>query len=437
MNKKLLISAALISFSFIGFSQVSWDDFDNPGNIDYTFVNGALNQSFSNPSTGGINASALCAKYDRNPSEQYDVVLIEPTGTLIIDDVSDYLSGAKKMSMKIFSPLVGVTVQITLENSNTATPSNYPTGRHSEYTATTSSSLTWETIEFAFNNQPDNTVANTSVNRMVILFNPNSFTDDAYVFDDLMGPEFADPCSSVATDVSIGEDFECQRNVAYDFVNGDLAKVTNPRSAGINTSENVGHFTKWTTGATDGAFGGALDNAFTTGDYATLNIMLYDPNAPQDFLIILQDGSNNDLLEKTFTTSSTTDWEEFKVNISSISPSTSIEKYVLLLNPATTTADEIYYDNFKFTNDAVTNSISTNSNTTIELYPNPIKEKLNISSESTINEVKIYDVTGKIISSQITNGKSVAIETNSLPEGIYLVEVMFKEKGSAIQKIIK
>jgi hypothetical protein len=450
MKKNLLFTSALSLLSVIGFSQVVWDDFDNVGSVDYTFVNGVLNQEFSNPETAGINASALSARYGRSSSAQYDVIVIEPSGTLVIDDVSDYVSGAKKMSMKIFSPAAGKTVQITLENKTAAQPTNYPTGRHSEYTAVTTTSLTWETIEFTFSNQPDNTVANTDVDRMVILFSPNDlvsdngtpgdpsddvYADDLYIFDDLMGPEFADPCASVTPDEAIGDDFECQRNVSYDFSNGNLAEEANPSATGINTSTSVGKFTKWTSGVTDGAFGGALDFPFENTTYKTANIMLYDPNAPQDFLVIFQDASNNNLIEETFTTSSA-NWEEFKMDLSSIPSSTTIAKYVLLLNPATTTEDFIYIDNFKFTNDN-TVGIDEAEISEVSLYPNPTSGMVKLNSEQHITSVVLVDNLGRKVKSFDANSKSIDLDLAQFEAGFYFVTLTYSNNTQSTHKISK
>jgi hypothetical protein len=435
MKKNLLFTSALSLLSVIGFSQVVWDDFDNVGSVDYTFVNGVLNQEFSNPETAGINASALSARYGRS-TETYDVILAEPSGTLVIDDVSDYLSSTKKMSMKIFSPAAGLTVQITLENKTAAQPTNYPTGRHSEYTVVTTTSNAWETIEFTFANQPDNTVSNTDVDRMVILFDPGSNNDQIFIFDDLMGPEFLDPCASVTPDEAIGDDFECQRNVSYDFSNGNLAEEANPSATGINTSTSVGKFTKWTTGVTDGAFGGALDFPFENTTYKTANIMLYDPNAPQDFLVIFQDASNNNLIEETFTTSSSANWEEFKMDLSSISSSTTIAKYVLLLNPATTTEDVIYFDNFKFTNDN-TVGIDEAEISEVSLYPNPTSGIVKLNSEQHITSVVLVDNLGRKVKSFDANSKLIDLDFSQFEAGFYFVTLTYSNNTQSTHKISK
>ena len=85
----LLISVAL-SFSFNSISQSNWDGFDNIGKVTYPFFNGSVfNESFSNPSTTGVNTSAKCAQYTRDGASQYDVILINPIGLTKIASVAD------------------------------------------------------------------------------------------------------------------------------------------------------------------------------------------------------------------------------------------------------------------------------------------------------------------------------------------------------------
>jgi len=164
-----------ITLSCNSLSQSNWDDFDNAGKVGYPFFNGTVfNQSFSNSSTTGVNTSAICAQYARHSGSQYDVILIEPIGLTKVGSVSNYVSGTTKMTLKVYSPVVGKTLQITLEDNTTATPTNYPIGRHSEYTAVTTVANSWETLTFNLINRPDTTLTDTSVNRIVLLFDPNS-----------------------------------------------------------------------------------------------------------------------------------------------------------------------------------------------------------------------------------------------------------------------
>jgi hypothetical protein len=435
MKKRILTTLALSFISIMGFSQVIWDDFESNRNINYTFTNGGLNQAFTNPSTTGVNTSDTCARYGRSTVE-YDVIVIDPAGSLVIDNVADYVSGAKKMSMKIYSPEVGLTVQITLENKTAAQPTNYPTGRHSEYTVVTTAANEWETIEFNFANRPDNSVANTSVDRMVILFAPATFNDQIFLFDDLMGPEFLNACANVTPDETIAEDFECQRNVSYSFINGNLVKEDNPNTTGNNPSESVGKFTKWTSGVTDGAFGGALSYPFTTSTYKSANIMLYNSTPGNDFLVIFQDASNNNLIERTFTTTFTNAWEYFEMDLTPIATTTNITNYVLLLNPGTQNEDVIYFDNFKLSTQVLNSTAKSNQITSnnFNVYPNPVTDKLTISTDEKISIIKLYDLTGKLL---IENNNSKTLDVNTLQNGVYFVSVTFLNGNISTKKVVK
>ena len=114
------------------FAQEIWEDFDNPANVSYFFHDGtSFNESFANPNTSGVNSSALCGEYARNGGVLFDVIVMDPAGALLVDDVADYVSGSKTMSIKLYSPAAGIPVQITLEDRHVALPGNYPTGRHS------------------------------------------------------------------------------------------------------------------------------------------------------------------------------------------------------------------------------------------------------------------------------------------------------------------
>lgn len=436
----LLTSICFIYFQNNLLSQSSWDDFDTQGKVVYPFFNGSVfNQTFANPATTGTNTSALCAQYGRSSGSQYDVILVEPSGTNKIGSVVDYRIGTKKMTMKVYSPVVGKTIQITLENKTTAQPTNFPTGRHSEYTAVTTVANSWETLTFNLVSRPDPTVADTNVSRMVILFDPNSFNSDTYLFDDIMGPDILDPCSSIATDTSIGEDYECQRNVTFTFANGThLQSETNPSPSGINTSAKCGKFIKFTPPTNDGAFGGLFNHPFKSNTFNKARIDLYNPNATCDFMMVMQDSSGNNIKDTTFSVPSSISWATFEMDLSTISPAIEITSFVLLLNPSTSTVDTIHLDNFEFFKD---NSISQKENNAIaqlSLYPNPFSEQLTITSENQLSEVTLLDLTGKRIMyiTQI-NSNRVELDLTVLNEGNYFVQLKDIKGRLTTKKIIK
>jgi len=408
--------------------------------LSILFFNGSVfNQTFSNPDITGINASTLCAQYSRNSGSQYDVILIEPSGTNKIGSVADYRTGAKNITMNVYSAVVGKTIQITLEDKIMAQPTNFPTGRHSEYTAVTTVANNWETLTFNLVSRPDITVSDTSVSRMVLLFDPNSYTSDTYLFDDIMGPDILNPCSSVNIDTTIAEDYECQRNVAFTFANGThLQSETNPLQAGVNTSNICGKFIKYTPPTNDGAFGGSFNHPFFSTTFNKAQIDLYNPNAPCDFMIVMQDNSGNNVKDTTFTIPTLTNWATFEMDLSSISPTTEIKSFVLLLNPATTSVDTIYLDNFTFSNDNTMNIKKINTHSSVKLYPNPFREDLIISNEKKLDEIAVFDLTGKrlMFINQI-NSNNIKLDLSFLASGSYFVQIKDSQGSLLIEKVIK
>ena len=431
MNKNLLSFAFI--FSFIGsiFSQELWDNFEDVRRTEYGFFSGLLfDQEAENPETDGVNTSEVCARYVRNGGELYDVIIVDPETGFIMDDLSGFVDGTKKMSLLV-NTTAAVTIQITLENKGLALPANYPTGRHSEYTVTTSGSGIWEEFEFNFVNRPDPNVDNFSVDRMVILFAPNTNTADEYFFDDLFGPELTQACVDVVMDEAVIDDFNCQRNVNYEFTNGSLQSVENPNVSMINDSEKVGRFTKFLD-PSDGAFGGALINSFNTATYNKLSFQLYDLNDPQDFFVIFQDASSTTLLERTVTTSSNNDWQEFEIPLIDIDESATVARIVLLLEPGSVGENSIYLDNFVLSYEEGLSVEQADLNL-LKAYPNPVTDLLLIESDKTIQEVRVFDNSGRLIDTVV----DTKIDFTSLPNGVYHVTVMFVDATSSKLKVVK
>lgn len=434
-SKILLLVCFLFYFSCLQ-SQQPYDNFEGPSQVTYEHSTGVLLRDITNPKQSGINSSATCGKYTRNKVEMWDVILLEPNAAM--NDLSDYLSGAKKMTLMVKTD-VAVTVQITLENSISAA-SSYPNGRHSEYLATTSGSGNWELLTFVLNGQPDMNIANTNVDRLVILFDPGNRTGDIYYIDKIMGPEFVNPCNIATSNSSIGEDFDCQRNVSYDFSNGSLTVTDNPMQDGNNTSNKCGQFIKWTD-PTDGAFGGALENTFTVDEYISARIDLYDPNAPQNLLLSLQDGQNINLAKDSITTIVSDDWVTYSFDFPNISPSEEIENFAFVFNPQTETEDTIYLDNFTFSDVLSLDETQKDSNYKITLYPNPIQQSnqivIDLESDGLINTVEIMSIDGKSIEKFLINTKRAIVNMRQYSKGIYLAKITMDNNISQTKRIIK
>lgn len=74
------------------------------------------------------------------------------------------------------------------------------------------------------------------------------------------------------------------------------------------------------------------------------------------------------------------------------------------------------------------------SQKSVSLYPNPVKNTLYISSKSKIVEAQIFDMQGKSIKT-IYNQSSISF--NELPKGVYIVKMKDSDANITSQKVIK
>ncbi|PZU87830.1 MAG: secretion protein [Chryseobacterium sp.] len=70
----------------------------------------------------------------------------------------------------------------------------------------------------------------------------------------------------------------------------------------------------------------------------------------------------------------------------------------------------------------------------VGIYPNPVKDVLNITNSDKVNSLKIYDSTGK----QVLSRKSVAtMDVSQLTKGFYFIEFENIDGSKSYEKIIK
>jgi hypothetical protein len=166
---------------------------DHQGNALHTFGqrNGILDTTAVNPKPGEVNNSETCVKYRRSREEVYDNIKLELIGSLTnVMSYATYEGNPPKIKMKVFSTApVGTSIEIQLgKKSETA----YPDGVHSQYQAVTKKQNEWEEIQFQFSQIPEGSkVKENEVDRITILFAPNSETNYVFYYDDLTGPELS------------------------------------------------------------------------------------------------------------------------------------------------------------------------------------------------------------------------------------------------------
>ena len=71
-----------------------------------------------------------------------------------------------------------------------------------------------------------------------------------------------------------------------------------------------------------------------------------------------------------------------------------------------------------------TAAVEENETIDLSIYPNPVKDQLNLFSMQGLNSVKIYNTLGQQVSSEILNGiETYTLDLSGFPQGLYVVSV--------------
>jgi hypothetical protein len=75
--------------------------------------------------------------------------------------------------------------------------------------------------------------------------------------------------------------------------------------------------------------------------------------------------------------------------------------------------------------------------TTIDFYPNPTKDFINVNSNIVLKSFEIIDLEGRIITSQIVNDFNFKHDLSSMSNGIYLLKVNSINGTTVVEKLLK
>lgn len=82
-------------------------------------------------------------------------------------------------------------------------------------------------------------------------------------------------------------------------------------------------------------------------------------------------------------------------------------------------------------------AVNENEENSSKIYPNPVKDILNISSTTEVAKVMVYSVAGQLQIQEKVNGKSVKLDVSKLTTGMYLVKIQDQSGTIQTLKIIK
>ena len=97
----------------------------------------------------------------------------------------------------------------------------------------------------------------------------------------------------------------------------------------------------------------------------------------------------------------------------------------------------IYVDNIYFykSNPNAVNNIS--AKTELQFYPNPTSDVLYLKSDFSIQSVRIFSLSGKLVLSENVQSKQTCLNVASLQSGKYVMLTQFENGEQSTQKFIK
>lgn len=243
-----------------------------------------------------------------------------------------FTSTATKMSVRVYSPAAGIPVRLKTEQANNSNKSV-------ETEAITTTSNTWETLTFDFNNHSAGTTAlnlSNAYDKISIFFDFGTVgSGKVFRWDDVKFVSGSGGGGSTVLALPI--DFESSA-ITYsftDFGGGAASAIANTQIAGINTSAKVGKMVK----SNGFVYGGSLISLPSPIDFSTKKTMkmkVFSPRVGAKVLLKVENLTDgNVFFEKEVLTTKANDWEQLTFDYSAIPTTKTYQKVVLIFDNGT------------------------------------------------------------------------------------------------------
>ncbi len=398
-------------------------DFEN-GIVDTDFLNfnGSIASVIANPQIEGINTSATVGQIVRNGGESF------ASSRLFLESPID-LATQSQIAMKVYTTApVGTRIKLELEGSGAANTSL-------DYLTTVSG--TWEIATFNFSGHEN------VYDKMQFLFDFGNVGDgtatSTFLFDDVELEQGLQPQPA-----SLPIDFE-NSVVTSDFTNffGSMAFVIpNPRIDENNPSATVGQFVR-----SGGA--GFMRSKLALTDFipnmsalGTISMKVYT-DAPIGTLLKFKLESNATLVgkEQDALTTVSGEWATYTWDLSNGDvPIYNVLTLMLGYNGANDASAEA---TFLFDDIQIVANLSDGIDQTLNLddiniYPNPAKDVLTISSKNdSIKTIALFDVLGNQVIVLNPNSLNATIDVSDFASGIYIARISTPTATGSLKVIIE
>lgn len=200
----------------------------NGANLDWQPFNGdqAIHGTFAriaNPDATGVNTTANVGRYQKGASPFSTLTAFLPNG---LD-----LSSAPQLDLDVWAPAGAANVTMQLVSASQG---------NKERTVAIPNTGQWVKLSFEYSDFADI----NDYEEVRLLFDNGVASSAIYYFDNLaQNVSTVDPCAGTVPDLTILDDYECQRNIAYGGGANRLEVVINPALQVANASLKVGKYT--------------------------------------------------------------------------------------------------------------------------------------------------------------------------------------------------
>jgi hypothetical protein len=325
-NLLLILFSLLMSLGIIS-AQINENFETGTASLNWEALNGTWSGVVNNPAPNRVNNTSKVGRYIKKDSTAYSLFWAKFATPL-------NLATNNKFTIDVYSKKAGIFI-FKVEG---------PRGAR-EVSRQVVLANNWQnyTIDLYGARAVD------SLNRLILFFDAGvgNSKNDTFYFDNLRQLP-ADACSGVVANVSIVDDFECQRNANY--VNGwdSISVVNNPDPTGLNTSAKVARYGDPITEQ----WAAIVHNNLNGMDLRVNNYMRVKVWAAKTgtLLLKLEDGAAAVERPVQITAADLNKWVEFGADFSAVAFN-NYKKAVMFFNAGVTpTAGDVYYfDDWQFT----------------------------------------------------------------------------------------
>ncbi|MEZ5038774.1 MAG: T9SS type A sorting domain-containing protein [Saprospiraceae bacterium] len=296
-----------------------FDDFEcqrnttygNPGYLDIVPVD--------NPDPSGINTSAKVGKYT-DTGGSFHALVMNNGGP--ID-----LNTKNVVKLKVWAPVAG-RLLVKLEAGGSPAI---------ERDAQVETLNTWVEYSIDFSDQ-----AGASHNSLVVFFNAGQTpgANDVYYVDDIRWEEA--PSGASIEDFEGGAKLFWEPLSGNNALHGTFSVITNPDQSGVNTTADIGSYTKGTSNFS--TLTGLLLNGLDLSTFSQLNLQVWAPAGATEVTMQLQSPTQG-TKEVTRAITATETWIDLNFNFDEFSTITDFQQVNLLFDPGTPSSNTYYFDN--------------------------------------------------------------------------------------------